>query len=77
MARRVELRWVAQIGRLLTQARSGQSDEETAVGVGYGRKDIDLKDDQLYLLEISIASSPLPHGLHILGCFPDQIAERS
>lgn len=77
MTRHVELRWVAQIGRLLTQARPEQSDDETAVGVEYGRKDIDLKDDQLYLLEISIASSPLPHGLHILGCFSDQITERS
>lgn len=73
MTCRVELRWAAQIGRLLTQARSGQSDDETEAGMGNGRKDIDLKDDQLYLLEISIASSPLPRGLHILGCFSDQI----
>lgn len=34
-----------------------------------------MKDDQLYLLDISIASSSLPHGLHLLGCLSDQMTE--
>lgn len=75
MTYRVELRWATQIGRLLTQARSGQSDDETEAGMGNGRKDIDLEDDRLYLLEISIASSPSPRGLHILGCFQTKLQQ--
>ena len=43
--------------------------------MGYETKDIDLAGQQASLLEIDTILSPLPRGVHILGCFSGQLHE--